>query len=128
MKYLKYNANPKNKRTGDCVIRALTVALDKKYEDVAKDLFEFSMKTYYSMNSKENFSGYLSKQGYLMQRMPKREDGTRYTVEEFIDELAEVEGIYIVSVANHLTCIKNEQLIDIWDCSKKSVGNYWKIK
>ena len=34
-KYVHFhNANPNNKRTGDCVIRALSVAMDKTWDDV----------------------------------------------------------------------------------------------
>ena len=39
-----YNANPKNRITGDCVIRALCTAMGKPYETVYRELFEFSMK------------------------------------------------------------------------------------
>ena len=31
----------------------------------------------------------------------------------------------IISMANHLTCAKAGTLIDTWNCSQKSVGNYW---
>ena len=35
--------------------------------------------------------------------------------------------IYIVKVANHITVVKNKELYDTWNCSNKSVGNYWII-
>ena len=28
----------------------------------------------------------------------------------------------------HGTCIKYHKLIDIWDCRKKTIGNYYKLK
>ena len=59
--------------------------------------------------------------------MPKHKDNSRYTVKEFIDELAKPKGTYIISIANHLTLVINKKLVDIWDCSRKSVGNYWYI-
>ena len=39
--YFHYNnANPKNKHTGDCVIRAISLALDKRYKDVLMEMAE----------------------------------------------------------------------------------------
>mgnify|MGYP003458603784 FL=1 len=32
-KYVNFNANPKNKKTEDCVIRAISKGLNQKWED-----------------------------------------------------------------------------------------------
>lgn len=69
----------------------------------------------------------MKKLGYEIQKMPVRDDRTRYTLEEFCDELAKPNIIYIVKVANHITVVKNKDLYDTWNCSNKSVGNYWII-
>lgn len=47
------NVNPKNKKTGDCVIRALTIATEQPYEVVRDELFELMKKTGYTMLSKK---------------------------------------------------------------------------
>ena len=60
--------------------------------------------------------------------MPRRSDRTRYTLEEFATEIAEENKIYLVRLAGHLTVIKNKNLIDTWNCSYKSVGNYWIVE
>ena len=127
MKFEKFNANPKNKKTGDCVVRALAVALNKTWIDTYKELFENTLKTFYSVSSKNNYKNYLQKLNIEMQKMPKKENGKRYTIAEFVDNRADKNATYIISVANHLTVVKQGVLIDTWDCSKKSIGNYWKI-
>ena len=33
MKFINYNANPKGRKTGDCVIRAIAFALNKSWID-----------------------------------------------------------------------------------------------
>lgn len=128
MNYINFNANPKNRKTGDCVIRAISLALNKSWADTYREMTEHCIPKGYMLNYKDGYKSYLKKLGYEMLKMPKRFDNTRYTVKEFADELAEENSIYILSIANHVTVIKNKDLYDIWDCSKKSVGNYWKIK
>lgn len=126
-KFENYNANPFKKKTGDCVIRAVCVALKEDWEDTYKGMFEVAMKTGYAVSCKENYIEYLKQKGYEMKKMPKKLSGKRYTVKEFIEELASPKKNYIVNLANHLTCVEKGTLIDIWDCSKKSVGNFWEI-
>ena len=128
--YKEYNANFKNKKTTDCVVRAISVALNKSWEDTFKELSEYTLKTGYMWNDNGacGFKKFLKLKGYEKQKMPRREDNTRYTVKEFIEELANKNSTYIISVAGHLTVVKDLTLIDIWDCSYKSVGNYWIVK
>lgn len=126
-KYENYNANPFKRKTGDCVIRAVCVALGEDWEDTYKGMFEVTLETGYSVSSKDNFKEYLKRKGYDMRKMPKKLTGKRYTVQEFVEQLANPKKNYIISVANHLTCIEKGTLVDTWNCGYKSVGNYWEI-
>ena len=128
MEFVKINNNPKQNKTGDCVIRAISLATNKSWTDVYKELAELGMKKCLMMNDNKNWKAYLKQLGYQQNKMPKREDGTRYTLREFCDEIAETDKTYIVSIAKHLTVIKDKKLYDTFDCSKKSVGNYWVIE
>ena len=128
MKFINYNANPKGRRTGDCVIRAIAFALNKSWIDTYRALFENTLKTFYSISSKDNYKSYLKSIGCEMQKMPRKPDRKRYTVSEFCDEIAEPRKTYIISVANHLTCIRDKALVDTWNCGSKSVGNYWIVE
>ena len=42
--FFEFNNNPKGKKTGDCVIRALAQASGKPYLEVYKELFDISCK------------------------------------------------------------------------------------
>ena len=128
MKFIQFNINPKNKRTKDCVIRAIATATNKTWESVYRELAELGIKKGLMINDRNNWKAYLKNLGYEKQNMPRREDRTRYTLEEFCDELAKPNVIYIVKVANHITVVKNKDLYDTWNCSRKSVGNYWIIE
>jgi len=127
MKFIQFNINPKNKITKDCVIRAIATATNKTWESVYRELTELGIKKGLILNDRNNWKAYLKNLGYEKQNMPRREDRTRYTLEEFCDELAEDNQIYIIKVANHLTVVKDKNLYDTWNCSRKSVGNYWII-
>lgn len=127
MEFVKYNKNPKNKRTGDCVIRAISEATNNTWENVYMELAKLGIEQGLILNDTANWRKYLEILGYKQEKMPRRKDNTRYTVEEFCVELAEPNKTYIVKVANHITLVRNKNLYDTWDCSYKSVGNYWTI-
>lgn len=128
MEFIKYNNNPKNKKTGDCVIRAIATATNSSWEYVYIKLAELGIRKGLIINDPNNWQKYLEILGYEKQKMPRRSDRTRYTLEEFATEIAEENKIYLVRLAGHLTVIKNKNLIDTWNCSYKSVGNYWVVE
>ena len=53
-----YNANPTNKHTGDCTIRAICTALEQPYEQTVKELVELWLKTGYEMTDSRCFNKY----------------------------------------------------------------------
>ena len=128
MKFIEFNNNPKKRKTGDCVVRAIATATNSSWEYVYKELAEAGIKKGLMINSDENWKKYLEDLGFKKQKMPRRDDRTRYTLEEFCTEIAEEEKIYIIKLAGHLTVVKNKNLYDTWNCSYKSVGNYWIIE
>jgi len=125
--FIKYNNNPKNKKTGDCVIRAISLATKTSWEQIYRNLTEQGIKKGLMPNDRANWKAYLKNLGYEPQKMPRRNDNTRYTLDEFCKELAKPNVTYIVKVANHLTVVKDKDLYDSWNCGHKSVGNYWVI-
>lgn len=118
------NVNPKNKKTGDCVIRALTTATEQPYEVVRDELFELMKKTGYSMNSKQNYEKYLKQKGWVKHKQPRRPEGTKYKVAEIDEFIAPYERA-VISIANHLTATENGKIIDLWDCRRKTILNFY---
>ncbi len=128
MEFIRYNNNPKSKRTGDCVVRAIALVTNRSWEAIYSELAEQGIKEGLMPNSRENWKKYLKKLGYEMQKMPKKENGKRFTIEEFANQLAKENKTYIIKVAKHLTVVKNKNLYDTWNCSTRCVGNYWIIE
>jgi hypothetical protein len=125
--FVFHNENPKGSlRAADCVIRAIAKATKQDWETVFTDLAKIALEIKDVPNSKPVYKQYLTEQGYPMQKQPKKSDNTKYTVEEFAKKYN--QGTYIISLANHLTVIIDGKIYDTWNCSSKSVGNYWEVK
>ena len=127
LKYLEKNVNPKNRKTGDCSTRALVSVLKISYEEALKLQCEESLKCYYDPTSKQVMERVLAKFGYVKMKQPRHNDGTKYLVKE-LDRLLtpkELHNGVLVTVANHHTAIVDSNIVDIWNCGTKTVGNYY---
>ena len=120
-----YNANPKNRHTGDCVIRAISLALDKRYKEVLMDMAELSFKTGYSIGSTELEKKYLELNGWVKMKQPKWEDGTKFTGKQFCYAFPNIKTAVVSIGSHHLSCVKEGKIWDIWDCSGDKVGIYY---
>ena len=78
------------------------------------------------MNDKKNYEKYLEQLGWVKMKQPRKSDNTKYLVGE-IDEVTTHSSV-IISCAHHLTCRINDEIVDIWDCRGKTIGNYWIYK
>ena len=118
------NENPKNKKTTDCVVRALTTATNKSYYEVLNELYQLTIKTGYFMNEKRLEDKFLENNNFVKMKQPKKVNGTKYQIGE-IDKLIEKDDIVIIRCAKHLTVVKGWVLYDIWDCRAKTINNYY---
>ena len=118
------NVNPKNRITGDCAVRALTKALGIKYAEALGLLVNMSLKSGYSVADKKNIEKVLDAKGITKQKQPRHEDNTKFTGKEFCEKFN--KGTYICSIGgHHVTVVVDGKIHDIWDCSDKTIGNYW---
>lgn len=122
MQFIKKNLNPKGKKRGDCVVRAIAYAERNSWDKTFDALCLVAREVKDMPSCKTVYQKYLEKK-WQFNKMPRFPDNTRYTVKEFASAFP--VGVYIIKVANHLTVVENGNLIDTWDCSYKSVGNYW---
>lgn len=121
--YEFYNANPKGRKTTDCVLRAVCTALDQSYEQTAKELLELWIKTGYHMSEARCYGKYLESKGFTKQKQPRKRDNTKYTGNEFVRIF---KGTCVANIGgNHVVCIKNGKVLDIWDSTDGCIGNYW---
>ncbi len=128
----KVNVNPKGRKTGDCSTRAIANTLNISWEEALELQMEEALKCYYDPTSKQVVERVLARFGWVKMPQPKRMDlctgrEKKYTVGDMdlvLGKKQMEEGV-LVTVANHHTCIKDGVVQDLWDCRRKSVGNYY---
>jgi hypothetical protein len=133
-----YNANPKDKITGDCVIRALSVAMKKSWDEVLTDLYKYALKYKQMLNDDILYKKYLKDNGWKMLKQPRKWDNTKYTGFEFCEELKDglcfnYDDIHVDETNNiiahigghHIVAIIDGRIIDTWNSSGGCIGNIW---
>jgi hypothetical protein len=122
MKFIKSNPHPTGKKIGDCVIRAIAIAENKKWSDVYKALYQIGLEVMDMPNSKTVYEKYLLSNGWKKMPMPK-DNGRRIKLADWADTID--DKLFIASVVKHLTVVEKGTLLDTWNCGNKCVGNYF---
>lgn len=113
-----YNANAKNNFIDDCVIRAISVAEGKTWDETYEELSILARK-----------------QGLLFSSVPFVEDylDSKYqricckskTVGEFAD--SHERGIYLITMNGHITCSYYGVIIDTFNPKNRLMKCAWKV-
>ena len=129
MSFVRYNANKDNKNKGDCTIRALSLAYDKPYETVSKELRGQTYGTGRTFKSKKNLTDIINKYGYEGSEVWNKSG--RITVKDFADE--NNKGTYLLLTGrgdkdisspysstdqenySHIVCCIDGDVYDSWD-------------
>lgn len=119
-----YNTNPKGKLVCDCVVRAISKATNKSWYDVTDILTDLAKKEGSVLNDKRVYDKYLTQNGFIKEKQPRKSDNTKYTGDEFAQ--LHKKGVYLLNMANHLTVCVDGKIYDTWNCGYKTVGNYWR--
>jgi len=139
--FVFYNRNPKGKFTGDCLIRALSTALDIEYERVLFELAYLSSESGYSIGDNKTISEYMQYKGWRRCKQPRRKNGKKLTGDEFCKwlsknyEQGEIGNVVCNIGGHHIVAIKptnhgkgincRYKVHDIWDSSDGCVGTVW---
>ena len=121
-RYQFLNVNPLGKIEEDCVCRAISLSLNEDYYKIQEklhlvaELFECEYLCVCCYK-------YLLDNVYDLKRI---EEVKGMTVEEFANYFP--IGIFIVRVKGHLTCVIDNNIMDIWDCRDKIVDLVWEVK
>lgn len=123
-KWFKYhNENPKDNRTGDCVVRAIATLTGQSWDKVLTDLMVYALKYKMMPNDVKCYDKYLSDLGYKKQKQPRKDDNKKFTGKEFV-EIFKGECVAHIG-GHHIVCIKKHKVHDIWDSTEGCIGNYW---
>lgn len=122
MNFIKSNPHPTGKKIGDCVVRAISIAENKKWDDVYEELCRIGLELKEMPNSKLVYEKYLLKNKWEKMPMP-RDNGKRIKLSTWADAIS--DKLFIASVVKHLTVVEKGTLLDTWNCGNKCVGNYY---
>ena len=122
MAFVEFNKNPKGKKVGDCVIRAISTALHQDWDStyIGIMLEGFTLK---DMPSANNVWGeYLKKAGYERRVVPSTCTYC-YTIRDFCED--HQEGRYIVATGSHVVAVIEGNYLDTWDSGDEIPVYYW---
>lgn len=111
--FSRYNPNPDGKRVGDCVVRALSKALDRSWDEIYIGLcFQgFIMSDMPSSNAV--WGTYLKRNGFS--RSAISDDCPEcYCINDFA--LEHPNGEYVVGTGTHAVAVVDGCVYDAWDC------------
>lgn len=116
------NPNPIGSYVGDCVIRALSVAMDKPWYEVYMELALQGLLMYDMPSSNRVWNEYLKTEGYKRYVIPSDCPGC-YTVRDFCGE--HFKGTYILGTGTHVIAVKDGNYYDTWNSGDESPIYYW---
>ena len=121
--YSYFNPNPiKNKRVGDCVIRAISKALSQSWEEtyIELSLLGYIMGDWGSSNAVWN--AYLKSKGFTRE-IVSNDCPECYTIEDFCNE--HQKGTFIIGTGTHAVCVENGCVFDTWNSSGETPIYYY---
>lgn len=118
-----YNPNPNGSRVGDCVVRALSKALNKEWKDTYIDLCLEGLRLCDMPSANHVWGSYLRDNGYERHILPN-ECPDCYTVKDFCDEYN--QGIYILALNGHVICVMDGDYYDSWDSGNEVLIYFWR--
>lgn len=123
--WVKTNPNPEKKEVGDCVIRALAIALDMTWTEVYDDLYLLGREWHDMMSSNEVWGLYLYRHGFEPFMLPKTCPQC-LTVKEFCKKYP--HGTYIIGTGDHAVAVINGDYFDSWDSGNSVASYFWRVQ
>ena len=122
MGYVMTNPNPVHNLTGDCVIRAISIAENKSWDDVFFDLMLVSFALKDIPSSNHAWGTFLHSLGYRRKVIPDTCPDC-YTVRDFA--MDNPSGTFILATGTHVVTVIDGNYMDTWDSGDEVPIYYW---
>ena len=119
--WIEYNPNPFGLRVGDCVIRAISKALNQHWDKTYIDLCVQGLMMGDLASSNAVWSAYLKHKGF--KRFTIQDCPDCYTVEDFCQEHS--NGVYVIGTGSHAVCVCDGCYYDAWQSGREHVVYYF---
>lgn len=119
----EYNPNPHGKRVGDCVVRALSKALDRSWSDTYISLCIEGYLQGDLPSANSVWDRLLIKHGFVRGTIP-RECPVCYSVDDFASD--HLTGVYVVGTGTHAVAVIDGTIYDAWQSSDEQPIYYYR--
>ena len=116
--YKYYNKNVHGRFVNDCVIRAISVAECKTWDETYDELSNLAQKQGTLLDDSNFVDNYLNERYVSIYPYAR-------TVGEFCEEYP--KGTYLVTMRGHITVIIDGVLYDIFDCLDREIWDVWRV-
>lgn len=116
MSWKYYNPNPRSNLVGDCVIRALSLALDQDWDSTYLGVTEKGYELKDMPSSNAIWTTYLRGQGFKAYIIPN-ECPDCYTVSDFCKD--NPKGLFVLATGSHVVTCVDGDYYDTWDSGKE---------
>ena len=115
--YIPFNPNPLNKKTDDCVIRAISKVLDVPWERAYIMLAVKGLETYDLPNANNVWGALLREHGFVREIIPNTCPDC-YTVEDFCRD--NPVGTYVLGTGTHAIAVIDGSYFDTWQSGEQT--------
>lgn len=112
MSYVYYNPNPIRLSVGDCVIRAISCALDMSWKEAYLAVCAKGLTMYDMPSANRVWGQFLKDNGFVKKQIPDVCPEC-YSVREFCFD--NPRGIYVLGTGEHVVCVRDGNYFDSWD-------------
>jgi len=110
--FIQQNPNPNGSHVGDCVVRALSIALGQSWEKTYVELCVQGLLMSDMPSSNAVWGAYLKTKGYERSIIPNTCPDC-YTVRDFAEDHR--EDTWILGTGNHAVAVVKGNYVDDWD-------------
>lgn len=119
--WIEYNPNPFGLRVGDCVIRAISKALNQPWEKTYVELCVQGFMMGDLASSNAVWSAYLKHKGF--KRFIIQDCPDCYSVEDFCQD--HPKGVYVIGTGTHAVAITDGCYYDAWQSGRETPVYYF---
>ena len=118
------NPNPQHKEVPDCVVRAICIALNRRWIDIYDELCALGREEFNMPSADSVWGKYLYQHGFKPFLLPDA-CPTCLTIGLFCKMYP--RGTYIIGTGSHAVAIIDGDYYDSWDSGNEIPSFFWKI-
>ena len=121
----QFNVNPKYQHVGDCVIRAISFALNQEWDKTYIGIAAKGLAMKDMPSSNNVWAAYLKEKGWVREALPDTCPEC-YTISDFASD--HNQGVFIVAAQSHVVAVRDGDYFDTWDSGAEPAIYYWHKK